>query len=76
MTREGAAIAAAFGPEDLVTVPPGDPEALAAAIRALAADPAARERLGAAARARYLADYGADGVGRALVAGLTRLDRK
>jgi glycosyltransferase involved in cell wall biosynthesis len=37
---------------DGVLVPPGDPEALAGAIAALAADPARRERLGSAARAR------------------------
>jgi glycosyltransferase involved in cell wall biosynthesis len=38
-------------------VPPRDPAALAAAIRRLAADPAARARYGAAGRERYLAEY-------------------
>jgi phosphatidylinositol alpha 1,6-mannosyltransferase len=35
-------------------IPPGDPDTLAAAVRALAADPALRARLGAAARRRVL----------------------
>ena len=38
---------------DAVLVPPGEPAALAAALIALAADPAARRALGAAARRRY-----------------------
>jgi glycosyltransferase involved in cell wall biosynthesis len=42
-------------------VPPGDPGALAAALDALARDPAARARLGAAARARAEAEFGLDG---------------
>jgi len=40
-----------------VVVPPGDPAALAEALSALAADPDRRRALGAAARARVLADY-------------------
>ncbi len=53
---------ASGGPLDLVAdgttgslVPPGDPEALSAAVRTLVADPARRTRLGAAARRRVLA---------------------
>ena len=46
-------------------VPPGDPDALAAALARLAADPALRARLGAAARAVYL-ERGAPGRGRRL----------
>ena len=49
------------GPRDLVDdgetgylIPPGDPDTLAAAVRALAADPVLRARLGAAARRRVL----------------------
>jgi len=52
---------ASGGPVDLVDegetgylVEPGDPSALVAAVRALAADPALRARLGAAARRRVL----------------------
>jgi len=52
---------ASGGPRDLVDdgetgylIPPGDPDALAAAVRALAADPALRARFGAAARRRVL----------------------
>jgi colanic acid/amylovoran biosynthesis glycosyltransferase len=38
-------------------VPPGDPAAIAAALRRLAEDPALRGRLGRAARARVLAEF-------------------
>jgi glycosyltransferase involved in cell wall biosynthesis len=41
-------------------VPPRDPAAMAAAIRRLADDPAARARYGAAGRERYLAEYTED----------------
>ncbi|MER6691935.1 glycosyltransferase [Streptomyces minutiscleroticus] len=43
-------------------VPPGDPEALARAVAALLADPALRERCGAAGRRRVLNRYGWDRV--------------
>jgi glycosyltransferase involved in cell wall biosynthesis len=39
-------------------VPPGDPEALAAAVASLLADPAGREACGVAGRRRVLARYG------------------
>ena len=42
-----------------VLVPPHDPQALTRAISGLVADPARRERLGAAARAHVRADYSA-----------------
>lgn len=38
---------------DALLVPPGDPAALAGAVRTLAGDPAARARIGAAGRATY-----------------------
>jgi glycosyltransferase involved in cell wall biosynthesis len=50
---DAAAIVGAAG----VVVPPGDPAALAEALTALAADPDRRRALGAAGRARVLADY-------------------
>lgn len=40
-----------------IVVPPGDPEALAAAIRQLVDDPGLRARLGSAARDRVVKDY-------------------
>jgi glycosyltransferase involved in cell wall biosynthesis len=40
-----------------ILVPPGDPEALAGALRALAADPALRRRLGRAVRQRLVQDF-------------------
>jgi glycosyltransferase involved in cell wall biosynthesis len=43
--------------EEAVLVAPGDPDALAGAIRRLRADPALRARLAAAARARYEERY-------------------
>ena len=49
-------------------VAPDDAAALAAAIAALAADPALRRRMGAAARQRVLAGYTTDAVRRRLVA--------
>lgn len=49
-------------------VPPGDPDALAAAMRSLVADPALRQRMGLAARRRYEEHYRADVV-------IDRIDR-
>jgi glycosyltransferase involved in cell wall biosynthesis len=51
-----------FLPDDRVgrLVPPGDADALAAAIADLAAAPAARAAMGAAARARLVAEFGAE----------------
>ena len=40
-----------------ILIPPGDEQALVAEVRALLADPGARERIGTAARARILAEY-------------------
>ncbi len=43
-------------------VPPGDPEALASALRSLLADPEERARLAAAARAAVAGEYGWDAI--------------
>jgi glycosyltransferase involved in cell wall biosynthesis len=58
--------------EPLLLVPPGDAEALAAAIEALARDPARRERLGAAGRAATLAFATPERVGAALLEAIER----
>jgi glycosyltransferase involved in cell wall biosynthesis len=49
-------------------VPPGDPQTLAAALADLAADPAARERLAAAARAAAAGPYSWDAIARQTLA--------
>jgi glycosyltransferase involved in cell wall biosynthesis len=57
--------------EDGVTgllVPPGDPRALRAALERLLADPALRQRMGAAARERARAAFGRDAQADALLA--------
>jgi glycosyltransferase involved in cell wall biosynthesis len=57
-TRVGG-VSEVVTPETGLLVPSGDPEALAAAITKLAADPGLRARLGAAARERALRRYSA-----------------
>lgn len=54
-------------------VPPGDPDALVAALGPLLSDPARRRRMGAAARARAEARFGLDGTLAALDALYRRL---
>jgi glycosyltransferase involved in cell wall biosynthesis len=55
VTRDGPALREVLTPgEHCVAVPPGDPAALAAAVRGLLDDPAGAERLGRAARALVL----------------------
>jgi glycosyltransferase involved in cell wall biosynthesis len=66
-TADTPAIREAF-PDALALVPPGDPEALAEAIRGLCADPDRRARLGEAARARFEAAFST----RAIAAALAR----
>jgi glycosyltransferase involved in cell wall biosynthesis len=63
------------GPEEIAAagdgirlVPPGDPEALAAELRSLLEDPAARRELGAAARATVERAFTWEACGRATVA--------
>jgi glycosyltransferase involved in cell wall biosynthesis len=64
-----------YGPEEIAAaggglrlVPPGDPEALAAELRALLDEPAWRDELGAAARATVEASFTWEQCGRATVA--------
>jgi len=57
LTGDTPAIRTAFAVGEVATVPPGDPEALAAAIRSLVTDDARREAIGRAGHARYLRDY-------------------
>jgi glycosyltransferase involved in cell wall biosynthesis len=57
---------AATGAADLV--PPGDPDALAAALTALLGDPARRARMAAAARAAAAVPYGWDAIARRTLA--------
>ncbi len=58
ITAESTAVREFFAPgEHLITVPPGDPGALADALRSLADDPAERARLGGAAAARIREAY-------------------
>lgn len=57
ITADTPGVRETFGEEELVLVPSGSPEALADAIRGLAADPALRQRIGAAAHARMLERY-------------------
>ena len=71
VTRDSPAVRAAFGDDALVLVPPGDPAALAQALRGLARDPARRASLGRAARAAYEAAYDRAGIGAALARALT-----
>lgn len=59
VTRDGPALREVLVPdEECIACPPGDPSALAAAIRRLLDDPAAAARMAAAARARLARDRG------------------
>ncbi len=73
VTADSPAIRDAFTEEEIVLVPPGDPAALAAALRALAADPERVASLGQRARRRFEADYAPDALGPGLVKLLQRL---
>jgi glycosyltransferase involved in cell wall biosynthesis len=58
LTGDMSAIRAAFTADEVATVLPGDPEALAAAIRDLVLDEPRREAIARAGHARYLNNYG------------------
>ena len=57
VTRGGPAVEATFRGDEVVTVPPADPHALAEAIRGLLDDPAHRESVAAAGAASYRARF-------------------
>jgi glycosyltransferase involved in cell wall biosynthesis len=68
VTADTPALRAAFDPGELVLVPPGDPDALATALRELAKDRARVVELGRRARDRFERDYTEAAVGRRLEA--------
>ena len=57
ITADTTAIGEAFADGEVVTVPPGDPTALAEAIRSLVEDPVRAASIAAAGHARYRRDY-------------------
>lgn len=57
ITREGPAIQSLFNPGEVVTVPPADAEALAAAIRSLIGDPEVREPVARSGHHAYSTRY-------------------
>lgn len=67
-TPVGAHREAVAHEREALLVPPGDPTALAAAIARLIDDPVLRDRLGAAARARWRACFAIDAYARELAA--------
>jgi glycosyltransferase involved in cell wall biosynthesis len=71
ITADTPAIRACFTPDEhLAVCPPGDPEALAAAIGRLAADPGLRQRLALAGHALYRTRFSTAAVGEATLAAL------
>jgi glycosyltransferase involved in cell wall biosynthesis len=73
LTADTPGIRSAFSTE-LALVEPGNPEALAAAIRRLLDDPTELDRLAAAGRARFDRDYSRPALGRLLAGHLAELD--
>jgi glycosyltransferase involved in cell wall biosynthesis len=70
VTADTPAMRAAFPEGSLMLVPPGNPQALADAIRALAVAPVRRSQMGAAVRAQFQAAYTTPAIGAALAAAL------
>jgi glycosyltransferase involved in cell wall biosynthesis/SAM-dependent methyltransferase len=73
VTADTPAVREAFSDAEAVLVPAGDPGALAAALRALAADRERVAELGRRARARFERDYAPEPLGRRLTAVLQGL---
>jgi glycosyltransferase involved in cell wall biosynthesis/SAM-dependent methyltransferase len=67
VTADTPATRAAFAPDEVMLVPPADPEALAGALRQLAADRAWVGELGGRARKRFERDYDLAPLGRRLL---------
>lgn len=57
ITRRSAAVAAMFGPDELVVVEPGNPTALASAILDLISDPKRREEIARAGHDAYVSRF-------------------
>jgi 2-polyprenyl-3-methyl-5-hydroxy-6-metoxy-1,4-benzoquinol methylase len=73
VTADTPAIREAFADDEVALVPPGDPAALAATLRALASDRDRVGELGRRARARFERDYAPAPLGRRLTAILRQL---
>jgi glycosyltransferase involved in cell wall biosynthesis len=67
VTADTPAIRAAFGPDEVVLVPRGDPDALATALRELAKDRARVAELGHRGRARFEREYTPAAIGPRLI---------
>jgi glycosyltransferase involved in cell wall biosynthesis len=70
VTRDGPAIRSLFSEDEVVTVPPADPRALAGAIRELLDDPDRRERIARSGLSSYRARFHEDRLARSLQLGL------
>jgi glycosyltransferase involved in cell wall biosynthesis len=73
ITRASPAIDDAFNPGEVFTVPPGNPEALAGAIRELINDPERRNAIARSGRHRYATDFEESVIANAFAAVLSRL---
>jgi glycosyltransferase involved in cell wall biosynthesis len=73
ITADTPALREAFGADELVLVPAGDPRALADAVRRLVAEPETREKMAAAAHEHYLAAYATEPLTRLLDAQLQQV---
>jgi glycosyltransferase involved in cell wall biosynthesis len=67
VTADTPAVRHAFAEDEIVLVPPNDPEALADSLRALAGDPARAADLGQRARKRFERDYAPAALGTSLI---------
>ena len=75
VTADTPALREAFTADEVALVAPGDPEALAVTLRALAGDRERVEELGRRARARFERDYAPEALGRRLIGMLQQPER-